>query len=320
MMRPVSPATSTPDRMPGWVRRTTALDSHWPDGFDGHLVVEGTGRDARTTRDGELVVFDATTWRAVIDEADGMRLVSFESATHQDRLRPLVGRPLGGGFRAAMREVLDDDRGSALHQMLDDLPAAVMVSHYARRDVGRPRATQRLDRVDWCAGWRADGTIMLGLREGRPPHPAGPPAPPIVSSHDPAGWHEMPSMRANSTRRRRRIDVGPRDPVLVDAFFRDSHMNAQSSETVIHEYAMDAVMAGRSGRVTDVRAVPAVLPFAECPTAIGSAQRVVGLRLGEVRDTLRPALRGPSTCTHLSDVLATLDDVPYLVAQACAGP
>jgi Protein of unknown function (DUF2889) len=49
---PHAPATATPPRPPGSVRRTTSIDTAHPDCPNGDLVVDARGRDLRTDPDG----------------------------------------------------------------------------------------------------------------------------------------------------------------------------------------------------------------------------------------------------------------------------
>jgi hypothetical protein len=157
--------------------------------------------------------------------------------------------------------------------------------------------------------------IALG---SRPFLGEGPPAPTLASEDDPHAWHGEPSLPPSAMRRRRRIDVlSPRLPgeqVTVDVLFRDSYVEADGTETVVHEYAIYLTVDPQDHRVRSIVAVPHVLPGPECPAAAASAQRVVGMHLGEIRSHVRGQFRGTSTCTHLNDALRSLGDLPALFA------
>lgn len=56
-----------------------------------------------------------------------------------------------------------------------------------------------------------------------------------------------------------------------------------------------------------------VLPWQECPGAIGSAARVTGMSLNEIRDRVRGEFVGTSTCTHLNDTVRALADLGALL-------
>jgi hypothetical protein len=55
-----------------------------------------------------------------------------------------------------------------------------------------------------------------------------------------------------------------------------------------------------------------VLPWQECPGAIGSATRIQGMTLSAMRDRVRAEFVGISTCTHLNDTLRAIADLDAL--------
>ena len=57
-----------------------------------------------------------------------------------------------------------------------------------------------------------------------------------------------------------------------------------------------------------------MLPWVECPQALGSASRLVGATVDELRAVVRADFVGTSTCTHLNDTLRGLADLPALAA------
>ena len=122
-------------------------------------------------------------------------------------------------------------------------------------------------------------------------------------------------------RRRRRIDVcrnATNDALLdVDVFFRDSiveDVDDQPVETVIHEYGIDACVDRDSGQILSIAAIAHVLPGPECPSAVASAQRLVGMAIDELRAHVREEFRGTTTCTHLNDALRSIGDLRALLA------
>jgi hypothetical protein len=166
---------------------------------------------------------------------------------------------------------------------------------------------------DLCAGWAADATVFRVIRaHGTVPMTIGPPAPALGRSDDPEGWHALPDPLPQTVRRRRRIDVRAGDEIAVDAMFRDSYFDADGVESVVHEYGLLATVDPGTLTVTAADATPRVLPYVECPTAAASASRIAGLHLDELRDRVRAEWSGPSTCTHLNDLLRSLEDVRAL--------
>jgi hypothetical protein len=225
------------------------------------------------------------------------------------------------GYRGALAEVAADELRAAtpLHLLLDDVPGAGIISGYAwavEPPADRPTSS-RLPPADVCSGWRSDGTMMVALRrEGAMPPLAGPPAPSLVRADDPLAWHEMADLAPGEMRRRRRMDVlvDPADAavLLVDAMFRDSYVDSDGDESVVHEYGLSARVSRTDLVVLAAEADPRVLPWQECPVAQGSAGRVVGRHVRTLREHVRGSLTGTSTCTHLNDLLRSLDDVAVL--------
>ncbi len=332
------PTPHTPDRAPGSVRRTTTVDMLRPGGVDGELLLIGVGRDLVTSRDGSPEVVDAGTFEATVDYADAQRVVALASIPVVAGLDQLLGRSASTGFRAALNDVVAGQSlvGRPVYQLLDDLPVATLISGYspqqamAAQGAGRdaptrtmlrraPEGLELIQQADLCAGWKAGGTIMLGMAAGTPPVVTGPDAPVLDRADDPWAWHEVPGdLPALGMRRRRRIDVVPApevDTMLVDAHFRDSHMDDEGTETVVHEYVVRVVLDAHDLRVVESSATPRVLPWSECPEAAGSADRLVGRTLDGLRAGVRAEFLGTSTCTHLNDALRALEDVPALVGH-----
>ena len=275
---PHAPATATPLRSPGSVRRTTSIDTVRPAGPDGALVV-----DAR----------------------------------------------VGSGFRRLLDQTLpaERDRGSLLYLLLDDLVGAVLVSGYALlRADALPRRAGLVDAMvarlgDQCAGWALDGGFIANLRDtGRLATPHGPPAPALASlDDDTQAWHAMAPLPPDATRRRRRLDVlapGPNGLHAIDAHFRDSHVDGDGHETVVHEYAAGGSVDARRRPIVDLWAHALVLPWEECPAAVTSAERLQGTSFDDLRLRVRHELVGTASCTHLNDTVRSLADLGALLPGA----
>ena len=119
-------------------------------------------------------------------------------------------------------------------------------------------------------------------------------------------------------RRQRLIDVAGDNPLLVHAMFRDSHKAIDGLETVLHEYSVEASVNPENMRVEACQALPHSLPWPECPEAAGSALRLVGEEVENLREFVRANLSGIGTCTHLNDLLRSMADVAVL-ARLLAG-
>ncbi|MEO7428607.1 MAG: DUF2889 domain-containing protein, partial [Acidimicrobiales bacterium] len=160
--------------------------------------------------------------------------------------------------------------------------------------------------ADLCAGWAGEGTMLDTLeRTGIFPIPLGPPAPDLLPSDDPLAWHELEPMLPRSVRRRRRLDLVAGNPIAMDVHFRDSHLGADGVEDVLHEYTL-AVELDPALTVLRSEATVRVLPWPECPGAVGSAGRIVGQPVAALRQLVASDFKGTSTCTHLNDVLRSI--------------
>ena len=330
---PHSPHEGTPARRPCSIRRSTAHTCLRPDGLLGEVRVVASGRDLWTGADGVPTVVAESAVGAAVAYSDGLALRDLNIDPPAGLQETLSGLRLSSGFRRSLDEATpDEDRAASLrYQLLDDLPTAVLVSGVAVAAAGSNpgRGTLQLaSRADICAGWATGGTIMTDVeRQGYPPTVLGPPAPSLEATDgDPVAWHPLVPMPPHSTRRLRRIDVwhdsssgGPGGFIAVEAFFRDSQVNADGFETVVHEYLVIAELEQESLRFVSCRAEIGVLPWVECPGAVPSAGRVVGTTPGDLRERVRHEFTGTSTCTHLNDTLRALAALPFLAAVVGSG-
>ena len=322
---PHNPTTATPARRPGSVRRTTAVDSLRPDGLEGPVQQHGRGRDLVTAVDGAVTVVAESETRLVIDYTQGMLIGELAVAPAVPGAESFVGARAGGGFRKVLDTQTDAVRGSLPYLLLDDVPGATLVSGMAMTvasDAGdadiaawreRVNSAPRLQMADVCAGWKTEGTLLQFVVDGRPPVLRGPDAPSIVDTGDPDGWIPLAPLPAYATRRIRRLDAWRDDELVrVDVFFRDTCTDRDAGEFVVHEYTAQAAVDPETMTIVECAAQPRVLPWVDCPEAIASAGRLVGWSVDDVRPESRTALVGPTTCTHLNDVLRGLEDVHHL--------
>jgi hypothetical protein len=280
----------------------------------------------RTDADGTAVSIAAAEVQARIAYVPDRRVVSIRTEPEAD-LQSLVGIRASSGFRRALDDLLpDEDRLASLrYQLLDDLPTTVLVSGLALGAGGvyPPRGTLKLQsRADICAGWATGATILTEAAElGYPPVVTGPVAPSLSSAGDPDAWHATEALSPHAMRRRRRIDVWREpDHVAVNGLFRDSHVDADGLETVIHEYTIDASLDPTGSQFHSCEATVGALPWVECPLAVGSAGWLAGRPTADLRDWVHETFTGTRTCTHLNDTLRALACLPYLVAVLNSAP
>ena len=297
----------------------------------------GRGRDLRTDPDGTSVVINEVELSLRVDGSN-RKVLSIDSSPPFPGLDQLIGCPVGPGFRSRVNEACPGEReaGTLLHLLLDDLPGAALVSGYSAQRAGaldQPRresggdggsaaglAKMMTSQEDLCAGWAHEATLMVTVRSsGEIPVSTGPPAPVLERDDDPLAWHPMPLLPPHAMRRRRRLDVvgpgAPGEPDRFDAHFRDSHMDQDGTEWVVHEYSASGAFDTVGGQVLDIGAVAHVLPWMECPGAVASAERLSGMQIAELRTRVRREFTGTSTCTHLNDTLRSLGDLEALVGQ-----
>jgi hypothetical protein len=309
------------------VRRTATIDSIQAVTGDGErqLEVDARGRDLVTHPDGRTEVAATATLRLVL--VGQLRTVASIGATPPaSGLDRLLGTTVTIGFRKALA-ALDPPptpTGSLLHLLLDDLPGAALVAGYGeiqsgviqRSDDVSDAAREHLARQrDLCAGWAADGGMMRTAEAtGWTPIPPPVLGPSITRADDPDAWHEVAVLPAHATRRRRRLDVWPAadGAVAYDVHFRDTYASEDDVEGPFHEYSLHGEV--RDGTLASAEAIGHVLPWMECPGALGSERRAVGLPLSEVRELVRRELRGTTTCTHLNDSLRSMADLADLAA------
>jgi hypothetical protein len=293
------------------------------------LAMEGAARDLRTGAGGphDAAVLAEARVSAGFDVS--RRLESLSTTPAASWAEALVGARAGGGFRRHLDEVVPDaEAGSLLRQVLDDMPAAALISGYgfmrlARRQGHHPASLMpsgALDRMtDLCSGWRSDGIAVRSVTAGHGvPMQDCPPAPSLTGD-DPLAWHAIAALEQDWMRRRRLIDVAvdAGGGFEIWAMFRDTVGEGDGDELVLHEYAVRA--AGSGGVLERIEAEPRVLPFPECPAAAGAVDRLVGMEVRTLAATVSGAISGIASCTHLNDLLRALGGVGDLVETVRTG-
>lgn len=318
-------AGHAPLRRPGSVRRTTSIDSRWPEGWGQNSEMFGRARDLFSPADGSPPVAIASG-AFTITASPRREILAISTNPPHPRDQRLVGVRAGGASREALSAALGDVRGTPLFQLVDDFAGASLVapwiwSHWDPDWSNRIRqkglsagAGQKGPSVNVCSGF-AEGSSALDA--GNRPTPGDrrrTDVPPLENPADPAGWHEAVALPGGpQMRRARRFDLW-RDGELirVDAGFQDSGNTPEGGRVAIHEYRVHAVIDRETMVVRSLQALPLILPFPECPAASINASRMVGHRIGEFRQSIIETLPGTEGCTHLNDVLRALADVPEL--------
>jgi len=316
---PSNPAGPAPPRRPGSIRRTSSIDTVWPEGQAGTMSMVGRARDLVTSAGSGAPFICAEDAFAARLQGD-RTIVEIEATPDRPAIRGLVGVRGGGHLRRALDEVLPDERRGAtpLHLILDDLSGASLVAGWAwsrwtmARAIAAAPAARKKEGV--CIGFRP-GSGALAVEGGPQPEQNAAHVVDLRRTDDPEGWHAFTAQPEVGMRRARRIDVWVDDLLRIDSAFQDSATNPQGGRTAIHEYRLTASADPVSLQLLSVEADPRVLPYAECPAAAANAQRLVGTPLPELREKVLVELRGTAGCTHLNDALRALAEVPRLVAR-----
>jgi hypothetical protein len=320
---PQRPVRTVPPLVSGAVRRTSTIDTH-PAGT-GDSTVDLRAREVMAREDSVEVLGQVCLRAHLADRV----IDDIAAEPHDDRLAQLLGDRVGPGFRAKVDKLLPEEglRGSLLHLLLDDWVGAALVSGYALQHAAITLGIEQKlpdgvadNMAGICAGFAADASLVgYAKRHNTIPSAHGPIAPPL----DVQGLHAVEPLRAHGMRRFRRLDLCPAEDTSVDfdAHFRDTHVDGDGVETIVHEYTVAGSVDITTRTIRSVSANVQVLPWQECPGAIGSAARVRGMGLTELRGRIRAEFVGTSTCTHLNDTLRAIGDLDALLdLRGAAGP
>jgi len=320
-----------PLRRPCSIRRTTSIDTIWPDGPGKPSRMEATGRDILTpSENAQPRILGQAHYRMLVSTR--REILEIATTPPVPQICQLVGVRAGGESRARIAAIIGDRLGSPLYQILDDFAGASLVAQWIWsqwlddweayvKSVAQHNDNGRKGRMlDICTGF-AEGSSALGDDGGAAPsfHDQATVGP-LENPDDPAGWHVLPAQSGPAMRRARRIDLWREGNLLiVDAGFQDSGSVPSGGRRGVHEYRVHAEIDARTGVLLALQALPLILPFPECPGASVKAARMVGKKVEDFRDTVLEVLPGTLGCTHLNDVLRGLADVPSL-ARALVQP
>ncbi len=305
-------------RAEGSARRTMSIDVPFPDVAEGRGRVQVRGRDVRTGVDATTQLVAASESTLDFDLATGGIEHVDSSESGLDALR---GTSVRKAFSRTLAEALPTAGAerSLGFSLLEEASGVVFVAGFALLRAGlipddpASGPERAAHQADVCAGW-ATGTPLLQIlrTEGRTVVPTGPAAP-RVEADDVDGWHALSPLEHGTVRRRRCLDVSPAagGGFTVVAHMRDSYADVDV-EMVLHEYLVE-VAADANGVIEAIEVEPRVLPWDTCPSAVASAQRIVGVELTALPTIARGDLVGASTCTHLNATIRTLADATSLI-------
>lgn len=322
-----NPAGPAPIRRPHSVRRTSTIDTGWPNGFGQPVMMIGRARDVLSGQGGAPKILAEDSFRIVATAR--REIMEIEVSPNRPSIDTLVGARGGGHLRALLAEVMPEERanGSPLHLLLDDFSGASLVAGWiwsqwvkdwqelVQQNGAKSTAGRGGVMTDICAGFEQGSTALLPDGSGHKAQNSAE-VPSLRNPDDPEGWHDFFDHAPVSMRRARRIDVW-RDgaDTRIEVGFQDSGINPDGGRTAIHEYLVFAVARGPDLVLAEIEVDPRILPYRECPNAAPNATRMIGLKLADFRRSVLDTLPGPLGCTHLNDVLRSMAEVPHLAAQ-----
>ncbi len=315
------PVGSAPLRRANSVRRTSTVDMTWPDGFGTQLRLDGRARDIVTV-DAGMAPIVVGEGRVRVGVGPNRVIEDITVEPMREGAQQLVGSRGGGYLRAALDEMLPGERvaGSPLYLLLDDVSGTSLIAGFAwsrhtEEWLHVPTHGPRPEMENVCIGFATGSSALVEQRTGGMSHRVQPVGP-LVHPDDPAGWHALADLPDVSMRRARRIDVWiDGDTIMIDSGFQDSASDPEHGRVAIHEYALRATADLATMTVTSVEPDARVLPFMECPSAMGTAVAVVGAPLSELRAVVLERLSKSKGCTHLNDALRALAEVPILLGH-----
>ena len=336
------PLQAVPDLTALTLRRTMHVDvgpaTDWFGG--GELKIDGSARDVRGrgtatggATGGAMRGVETIATGSLSTRFDRRRvLVALETDPPEPWAQAMVGQRAGGGFRKELDQVAPRNAAATLvRQLMEDLPAAALISGYASLRLARRLAVSPGDltppgvlgrMTDMCSGWRAGGTAVNSIAAGRGVPFQDCPEAPDLTGDDPGSWHPIPSLAPDCMRRRRLVDVvfdeDDADSARLWAMFRDTVGEEDGSELVLHEYSLTGRLErSDAGMVlVSVEADPRVLPFTECPAAAAEVRALCGTPLSDLPAVVPVALFGVASCTHLNDLLRNVGGMAGVLAAS----
>jgi len=320
---PRSPHGHVPPRRLGSVRRTASIDVTWPLNAPGTVMrIAGRGRDLITLRSGEVRI---VTEDALSADIEPDRTISrIESQPPRTGIDGLIGARGGGRLREALNSILPAEKsaGTPLYLLIDDLAGSSLVAGWGWtqwKNLWEDGELRVADGKGWsrpvlegvCIGFRPGAS---SLNEDGTPR-ASYNATPVVElplPDDPHSWHALPDNRGVAFRRARHIDVWCDDVLRIEAGFQDSATHPAGGRVAVHEYRLSGSVDPTNFELLSIEASPGTLPYSSCPAAILNLSRLVGVPVGELRNSVPEQLARTAGCTHLNDALRALAEVPVL--------
>lgn len=320
---PADPLRMVPPRRPGSLRRTSTIDTHWPDGFEDPMHMHGHARDLFTPANGAPRILAED--RVEIVASFGREILSIRASRCDEEIQQLAGLRAAGKFRGMMARLVPEVAGSPLGVLLDDFPGASLVANWAWENFEPEMRKAVLLAADTGGGAGSVVNVCMGFRAGASSLAADGRSsrfsrnkarvPPLADPADPSGWHAIAPQQGIGMRRARRMDIWPDGPLVrMDIGFQDSGTAPDGGERLaVHEYRLLAAADRETLELCEASVDPRVLPYGDCLDAAATPQALLGVSLAQLRRAVPATLSGPAGCTHLNDMLRSMADVPQML-------
>ncbi len=327
---PSNPYGPSPLRRPDSIRRTTTLDTDWPEGIGKPMRMRGRGRDLVTLASGETRLLGDDTTEII---ANPLReIMTIKTIRGSEAAQSMVGHRGGGHLRSLIAQLLpaEHENTSPMHLLLDDFSGASLVAGWAwsrwhgdwiqriREEFEsnpEARAAQVRKMEGICTGFAPGSTALNPDGTSVQSSQSATIVPPLPNPEDDLSWHPLNQQEGVGMRRARRTDVWfESGKIGIDVGFQDSSTSPDGgvNRVAIHEYQLSAVADAETFQLISIEVDPRVLPYRECPGASPRAKYMEGVDLRGFRLDVLDKLPGALGCTHLNDVLRSMADIPNL--------
>jgi hypothetical protein len=312
-----------PERRLYSLRRTSAMQAHFPDGPNGSICFVGTGRDLYTGayRDAPR---ECASERADIELTPDKRIARISNGRNDDVLAGFVGMRVSGELRSAFARDLREEveNTTLLFRLLDDLAGATFLSAAAWFSWFHGRLDEyeallgvsaKLERgvEGLCISYTPGSPSILPdgrTNEAIAVHPVGP----LPFSDDTYAWHDFALLDPPNQWRIRHSDLwfdGGMLRALIG--FQDSAAVRGSADErrLFHEYRLTALIDPAGLILREIEVTPAILPFRTCLIAPDTAKAMIGHPIANFGALVPKILPGIAGCTHLNDVLRAMQDI-----------
>ncbi|WIW89426.1 DUF2889 domain-containing protein [Sphingobium sp. V4] len=295
------------------------MELSWPEGGSGPAIMNGRARD--------LITLDSPAETRVVNDDRLQVRIGHDKIIEELSLQPplpgvevLKGCHATVGFRRALVPIVTQEAAfrRPATVLLDDIVGSSVISPWIAVKWDPPRDSHEVDRTSQenvCSGYATGSVALFDRSQVDVPRLV----PRLQPDDDALAFHDLGPDRDRLLRRVRRIDLWREGNGIVgiDAMFQDSGVIMGTRRAALHEYRLiaRAAVSDNGLILTEITAVPGVLPYSECLGAKSSLQRLVGTPLAEFRRTVLSQLRGPVGCTHLNDAARSLAEAEALVAH-----